>query len=322
MQSRRKENKAIERKKKGQRRLSAAITCLVIGAVVGIVAWISVDAVMRRWIIEFEGTRVATSDMRFVGLVHGIENLSDPATRSLILEETLEISTIKHQAQLVGLSATAEQVAMATSLIENEIAWGGFQLPSGVSVEEAANILAYMNDVRWELMDHHVPITMVDTSGLRGEFPGYLEENREWYELQATQAQFIVSSDLEVLERIQADADAGSIDFEALALQYCEIRTEEGIMTVPITTMMEWFMLTEDALDLENGQVTDIIHFGGDQSVIVYMLDRGQLDEAALEETFVEQNAIELRHDIFVDMLESWRTSANYTVNNRALRSL
>ena len=343
--SRKKQNLENERKKRNRRMLSKSITGLVVLLIIAAIGWVVWDISASRFIVTVNGTRVHSNEFHFHANLLGA-NPQDPAVHDMIMEELVLVETILHQAQLAGISVSAED---RQALYDSSPSW--WWVPEGVSTSRAVEIVSVWDFLEPALFEHHVQEVTLNPDDHTAEFDAYMAENRESYELFATEAQFIIHSDRQVLEAAKTRFDAGDYaSFEDLAREYCEMQNppapeaidpladggggadaasedavEVIIHTVQVNAITNSFIdaaYFDSVHALQPGQTSAVIQTTEEDFILIYMLDRQGVDMDELMELFMENLAVQRRQEQYIELRSSWIENADVTINQRALNSL
>jgi hypothetical protein len=324
MQNRKQRNLEIERQKKNRRRLSAVITTFVITLILLAIVWITWDVRNRGWLMTFEGQRIATADLRFLANIWQ-ENISVPETRDAIINHLVQTQAILYHAEQAGLRMSDEEREMLRGFIDSNREAGA--IPRAVSDERALELVGAMDFIVPLVFDHFVNYEP-DPAEFEQEFAVYLEANREEYALRSTEAQLILTDNRQALEEIRQLANAADeINFEEYARLHCVLydHEQDTAFTAAITDIVEWFDLliySPELLRLEVGQVSSVIELAEDEYLLIYMKERPEIEDSAIEEMYRERIITERRAEIFQELLEEWVENADYTINQRAVDSL
>jgi len=329
MQSRKKANMEIERNKRNSRRMHNAILLLVVLIVLGGIAWVATDVVLRRNVLVFEGRRVPTTDVRYYAAVVNL-NPSNRDHHDMIVDTMLQHAVIYHQANLAGITLSDEEMEDWVHYVNWMRATEWFHLPppDQITSERLAELIAISDDLFPRLLEHHVPDYDLDISHLQDELELYILNNRFDYELNATEAMFIINPDPEVLQGIvELGEVADMINFEAFAQANCTWWMAMGMEEVenyPIMDIINGLQLFEfqgELLSLQTGDISRVIPMD-DDFIIIYMQDRPEVTDAEIEESFTETHTLIRRGEVFSEIVAGWLEEADYTVNRRALNGL
>jgi len=317
MQNRKKVNQEIERKKKSRHRLSTIITCAIIAAVAIAILWVVLDVRSRSWIVEFEGNRIATSDMQLHAATAQVHH-NDPAVQETLVESIIEAEILLQRARAAGITLTAEEREMEQATVDANKE----QLFPSVSMERAVELLGLRHLVP-RLVEYYAPYDL-SPAELEQEFADFMAEHGEDMELGSTQAQLIFADDMDALVAIKEEAAAiiDAAEFEAFAREVCLVYEGQGhVFTDSIMGIIEMLDLidyTAELIELQEGEMSSIIEFE-DGYLLVFMESRPDIDEAELKDLFGQQIAAERSSEIFIEMMAGWRADANYTINQRAM---
>jgi len=317
MQNRKKVNQEIERKKRGQRRLSTIITTVVIAAIVLALVWIVWDVRSRGWIVNFEGNRIATRELQFHAAMTQV-NPNDPAERDTLVRRIVETEVLINRAEAAGLGLTAEEreELLPTAQANRE------QLYPSIPVERVVDLMGLQ--IFFNRLYEHYATYEPDPTEFARDVAEYIENNREDYELRHTEVQIIVSDDRDALTEIKESADyIDAADFEAFARTTCLAYAEQGhVYETSILELIEMLGLFEhfdELIGLQAGQTSSVIEIDEGEYLLVFMLARPGIEDSEIEEIFRERLVSERSWEVFWDLVDSWVADADYTVNERAL---
>ena len=337
MKNRKKINQQIDKKKKNKRLVSTLITCVVILAIAAGIGWIAFDSIQTRHVLTFEGRRVPANEIYYHALNAQERmtqqlgfpvqlNLANHDDFTLALNEMIRHESIVHQLNLAGLSPSDDMMEEALFIAE---ANHGLFHPS-LPQQRIAELIAELGMLE-ELANHLLPDFNLTIDELREDFDIYFEENREFFELEATEVLFISTPDRAALENIaDLHANADEINFAAfIPGVHIGYDPEVGISPIPLSL----FIFQPDIADyfdelstMEEGDISSIINIGVNDDgeeiyMLVYMSAWLDMDINEIETEFVEWQSFTRREDAFFDMIESWRDTADYTINSRLVPS-
>ena len=325
MQNRKKVNQEIERKIKGRRRLSAIITCIAIAAVVVAILWVVWDVRSRSWIVEFEGNRIAVSDMQFhatrASHAAGMQvHPNDPAMQDFLVQHIIDAEVLMQRAEAAGLGLTsAEREEMLDFARENRENWA----PS-VPVARLAELFGLFEFSVSRLMERYGHYEL-DPAELEQEFADFMAEHGADMELRSTEAQLIFSDDREALEAIKEEAAAiiDATEFEAFAREVCLAYAEQEFVfadsILGIIEMLGLIDYTAELIELQEGEMSSIIEIMEGEYVLIFMESRPGIDEAEIKDWLEQQIVMERSSEMFIELMDGWRADANYSINSRAL---
>ena len=319
MASRKQQNKAIERKNKNQRRITAIITGAVLLVVLLAIAWVAWDVQSRRWVMTFEGTRIATSDLQIMEWLvntswEGVHmDIRVPDHRDAVLSTLVNTLTIMHRADRHGIGVNAQDIEDGLPMM----AMTG--LPENYH-RRAVELWAAFNVLPERLTSHYFPDYAPDAVVLAE----YMDANRNRYA--NTTVIYITSQDGDVLEEIAAMVAAGDLDgvehFEELIREYSMWYFEgEEITTSSIVGLINEFEIFHESdalLGLPEGAVSHVVEIWPEMFMLMYIVERTDAEDSAIEESFMQQR----RNAQFSELMEEWVENANYRPHQRTLNSL
>ena len=317
MQNRKKMNQAIERKKTGKRRLSKLITGIVIAALVAAIVWIVWDVQSRRWIVEFEGRRIAAAELQLHGILEGMDYTFGP-DQAFLIDSIVQAEVLLQKARDAGIYLTEEEQELTMMMAE-----ANSELFPNVPADRVAELLSLdMNftTMLQRIMTHYATYEP-DPVAFATEFAEYVENHRADYELRSTTAQVVIADNEDVLVALKAQAPTTSEEFETFAREMVFLTPEEGVFEAPIMSFVEWFGMFDhsgELFALQEGELSSVIEVNGEY-VLVFMASRPGITDAAIEEMYRERIVIERGAEAFMDLLQTWMDEADYRVNERAL---
>ena len=337
MAKRKQQNLEIERQLQKRKQIFQVIALAVVALLVVIVCvniWIIRD---RRWVMSYDGGRVATSDFRAVFDLE-MQGSPDPAARAAALGSLQQIIALIDRAEYHGVALTPEEREEAE---EGMDAWRQFERQNW-----GFDIMGYISNARLaelfttgplvqRLIDIYVPVESVDVDEAEFAelFEEYIAENI--YNHMNMQVLILDTFTLEDIEEAYALVD--TMDFEDIVMQFVEGfgDEEEEVMPEPMPIMNllghldDMGLSSEDRehlLYLEAGEVSRIIAFYEDGEPIFYLLvkmvSREEPDLDAVEADFRSDYIDERRHERFVELVEQWTEEANFVVNERGYNSV
>jgi len=315
MESRKKRNLEIERRKKEKQRITTSILMGLIALVVIALGYSVWDIQNRRTIMTFEGERIATSDFRYFHSMTGMPPGEE--TQQVIMDNLVQTLVVLERAERHGLSLSEENRANLEEHVRNFRGQnpGAFNFISDRRIMELDSIWLLFEP----LMDIYVPDYELDEE----EFAPLLETHLEGIHDSLIQFKYLESDDWFELEDAIAALEAGG-DFDTIAREIYGLPEEEEIATVDLSTLLDFYDISErrpELLSLEEGEVSEII-IADDVFFIIQMYNNVVDDEVleSAEELFRERNIQTGRAGIFWALIEEWIEQADYTVNERALR--
>jgi len=317
MTNKKQRNKAIERKNKNQRRLSAIITGAVVLVILLAVAWVAWDVQSRRWVMTFEGTRIEAVDLDIMAWLLGAHfdthvDISVPSVRDAVVDELVNTLTLMHRADGHGIGVTAQDIADNLHVMN--------QLHEDFQ-HRATELWLGTNILPMRLADHYFPTYDADPTAMAE----YVEERRNIYA--QTSAMLIITEEHEVLERIITLAAAGDFygadHFEEFVVEYAPIfyDPEMGAATHSLMFIIEALNLfheMDEIAGLQQGELSRIVDLETGEYLLIYVVERTDMEDYEMEESFINRR----RMDLIVEQLEEWSENANYRLNTRTLNAL
>ena len=318
MQNRKKMNQAIERQKTGKRRLSQLIAGIIIAAIVAAIVWIVWDVQSRRWIVEFEGRRIATSELQLHGVLEGMDHTFGP-DQAFLVDSIVQAEVLLQKAREAGIYLTEEEREITLAMAE-----ANHELFPNIPVERVAELLSLdfsFTTLLQRVMAHYATYEP-DPFAFAAEFTEYVENHRADYELRSTVSQVILSDNRDALVAVQEAAPTTPEAFEALARELVFTEDEQGVFEAPIMSFVEWFGLLDNSgelFGLQEGEMSSIIDVGDGEYILVLMTSRPGITDGEIEAMYRERIVIERGAEAFMELLDTWTQEANYRVNQRAM---
>jgi len=315
MQNRKQKNLQIERQKRRKSNIFKAVAVAVVAVIVLALAWSIWDVQNRRWIMTFEGERIATTDLEFMTTMYTMFMEPD-AAKELAMRELLNGLTVMNRAEKHGISLDEDEWE---DLIEQARGQQMWMQTEFISYERIAEILS-MSALQEQLTDVYLADFVPDEEELAAELEMYIAGNRINYARK--ELKHLTVPEVNDAIRILATEDE---DFDDLVREYSMLYDAEvGVTTMAALGVIEMFGLNEEdadiILNMQEGErhMADI----GGQFMVLYMDTRADADEAAMEESFREQFTLRQRSEAFNDLIQTWRDEMEYEINQRAYERL
>ena len=330
-ESNRSKNREIERKKRNQKLMSRyGFYALAVLLVLGL-GWLAADHWSRRWILNIDGNRVATTDLRFLTYMHeGTDFALHMLKTGIVLEE---------QAERLGVGVTQQELDDArelASMFRGQARDLGFSL-NFISVNRKAEIIAR----EWNLFQHIIDAIAPEsdfydaaTAQVAEDFADHLENNR---------LEFIFPSVYYLMTDNRADAEAartaaqGGTDFNEVIRTYGfgmeDVEDDFEFSPITLWELADDFRLTPDVtnaiIDLAVGDISEVIDREG-WYLVFYVESREELDHEMVELIFMQggerhEQAVQfLQFERFSNYMEQWMEDLDnrVVVNQRALNRL
>jgi len=322
MQSRKRKNQAIERKKVQKRRTTAGIGVVILLIILAAAAWFVYDWHRQSWVMTFEGNRISTNDLRhFIDEVGWQAQWASPEQINEWaidrLQESLAIISLGEE---TNLGMTDEEHDLIMQEIEE---WP--QELRRVSDNRIAEFASTF-PVFWRLTDHFISDYDIDMDEIAEEMEMYVAMNLNRYA--ETEARFIFGMDRDELEGVREVMLVNpSTEFfdEAIRSHSWFYNEEEGIPITSIHGIVEFFEMPEhlsfSLFTLHTEDVSDVIEHGGG-FLLVYVTDRNDVDPADVETSFIENETRMRRGQAMQEILDTRIENANIEINQRALDAL
>ncbi|MCL1884499.1 MAG: hypothetical protein FWF81_12220 [Defluviitaleaceae bacterium] len=323
MESRKKRNLEIERKRKQKNRIVTGVFSLMVLIVVAIIGYSVWDILNRRTIMTFEGESISTRDFRF--FTSTMDMPPGQAAQEAALESLLQTLVLLDRGAQHGLTPSEEEFVALEEDARNMHEQMAMSIPGGLDFipdRRVAEFFSAWGEILNGLMDIYVDIEFDEE-----EFAEFLEENMEFFIQAATDmnVKYAASFDFTELEAAYERLQAGEISFDQLVEDYSFFH-HEGEDNDPINIMefIERYDAWEhgmDIVEMDEGDVMGVFEING----IFFVLNMYEhfIDDEILEMQI--SDARESREDsgraeAFFEFLDQWINDADYTVNLRAIR--
>jgi len=313
--NRKKRNIEIERQKKAKHNMQVGIIAAVIFVIVAALAWVVWDTQSRRWVMTFDGERIAASDYRFMLDMFSMFG-DDPAARGLAMTELIDALTVINRAERHGVGMTEMEHFSLASDMEMQLQ---FMQAYYITPGRAAELLG-VGPVRGRLMEIYIPDVEIDPILFAQGLIEFIDENADSYE--SFEVKMVVTGSNEEALRIWATEVE---DFDELVREYSIYYNEElGIHTADARELISEFALDDDeAYSIMNMQEGDrhIVQVE-DYFVVLYMYDRSPPDLDEMEEDFRANFTETQRFEAFNEIVHGWQDELTITINQRAYNAI
>ena len=334
MSKRKQQNLEIEQKLQKQKKIYQLVALAVAALIVVVICFNIWAARDRRWVLYYDGGRVATSDFR---AIFDLEMEGNPAAREAALGSLQQIIVVLNQAEYHGVTMSQEDFDEAVEGMEDLRQWRR-------SMTNNVDTIRYITNERLamlfnapllaeQLMDIYVPAEEIDVD--EEEFAENMEEYFETniYNYMEMEVYFLFNESREAVD--EAYELIGTTDFAELVERFGDDHDPEtGVVPVPLPQPLAVFtnlgLSDEDRehlLNLEVGEVSHIVEVpGGDEFPNAYMLvkmvnrvdpDRDEIT-ANMRAGYIDTR----RNEAFFELVEQWVIDANFTVNQRGYNSV
>jgi hypothetical protein len=279
--------------------------------------------------MTFEGTRVSTNDFRFSLLSNIFSQTEDPIEDAL--DQLIEVMVLRERAEAAGIVLTDEEqenmLDWARSF-KNMYANNGIDA-SFITDNRLAEILS--TELYFEkLMDIYAADFVIDEEDFNREFADFKENNKmDYYDIQV---KYAYSESLDDLTDARAEVEAGNMTFDELVERYhIGFDPEEGVTT---TDLWQLFLEDEDnqaILALEEGDMSEVfmqllpmeqVDHLMMYSVLVQLVSKTVPPEEEIADPFREHYTAQKRAEYFRSIIDTWKTEADFTINQRALDAI
>ena len=320
----RRRNKDMERRRKQQRQVMRLAFGALMALVVFAVVWLIWDIQNRRWIMTFEGDRIAVTDYRlFLSFAGGN---SDAAMHEL--KTTL---TVMNRANIHGVGATLEELVemegFAAMFRQFGVQNDGFDTWYFINDRRIAELLAPQEYVMHRLLDIYVPTAPISEAELAEATAEYVAENLDNYA--DIETLFIVAS-AENMEQVLYLLSLGEQSFEEILREYSLLAPpdeDDELETTSMDDLMWQLSLPPESVNqiisLQEGEISTVVETAFDDVLLIaYIYSREDADIAEVEENFRERFEFQARVEIFHEIVEGWVNNANYSINHRVQNAI
>jgi len=331
MANRKQQNLEIERQLKHRKRISQVIT-LVVAAVILVAVGAGIWTIQaRRWILSYDGGRVATADFR---AILDMEFGGNPHAREAALGSLQQIVTLMNRAESHGIALTPEEREESEAMAESwrqSIMWemGGFDAIGYISNSRIAELFS-TGTLATQLMDIYVPNYDVNEEEFNEIFEEYIVTGI--YDYMNMHVLDLFTLTYEEIEEAYAMLETHS--FEDILRQFSPQRFPEDVEIEPtdfgdpfgqLTNMGFFEEDIEHILGLEAGEVSRILMLHDADGPIWALIKMVSRDEPDMEEAMNSRRELlilERRNEIFVTLVEEWTEEVNFRVLERGYNSV
>ena len=334
MAKRKQQNLVMERQLKKRKTIFRVISIAVAAAIVlaiGFGIWSVQDS---RWVLRYDGGRVATNDFRAIMDIEFAEWRDNPMAREAAIGSLEYIVAIHDRAAHHGMVVSAEDRAIAESWVDNQIRvprtfWG----PQG-----PIDPLAYISNERLvelfviaplssQLMDLYVPegSIEIDEEELAQQQEEYVEEELDNY----LDLQVMVLELSDPIEMENAYSLIGTIPFEDIVRMSTPWMVDEDDVVHSISAMDLAHLFDDQPEDLEyllglaegeNTSIIELAEFGF--YVVFYAVSREEPDPDTVKEIFRDRYVLGRRNEVFENLVSEWVQESNFRVNRRGYNAV
>ena len=341
MAKRKQQNLEIERQVKHRKLVYRIVTLgiaaiIVVGIIIGI--WTVQD---RRWIMRYDGGRVATADFRIM-FDHNWQG--EAAARDAALRSLQAIVALRDKAIYHDVDFTPEERAMADAMAEqirSEWFWP----------EHGGDLIRYIDNRRLGELFHTTPLIErltdiyvpehsieIDEEEFAEMWENYIEFSI--YNHMDLQVQFLTAESEEEMAEIMEMLETMTFE-EAYREQVDWLEEDEDVPTLALTgtgpesllgQLNQMGLMPDDReflLYMEPGEIShpitvwDFEVTGEPLFIIFYMVSRDdEVDLNEVEAGFRAEIVAERRSDIFFDLVMEWVEEANFVINQRGYNTV
>jgi hypothetical protein len=343
MESRKKRNLQIERKKRAERRVTNTVVTLVLLAIVAGICFSVWDSFQRRTIGTFEGERIPTSDFNFFHAMTDTGERDPEDHREFAVNEMLTYLTLLNRAEMHGFTLPEDQLDEHMQDAANMREWLTWQDPRmlrDTSNRRIADFLSvgFLQDREWLQPGPVFDFLMEE---YKGDFEPAEEDVQEFLDgimddiiSAATDrnVKYVRNDDWDVMQEVFRELNDGEITFDTAISSHhqppepqFDEEGEEIILENPTeiwnfgATFGAW-EFWDELLALEEGEMSEVMTFG-DYFFIVKMYDKTVNYERVEEftEEVTDSFIRESRENAFLELMDEWVAAANFEPNQRAL---
>jgi len=333
MAKRKQQNLEIERQLQKRKRISQIIA-MAVGVVILIAIGIGIWHLQaRRWVLRYDGGRVATSDFRAIMDLHW-GGVSGPGARQAALGSLEQIITVLDRAEYHGITLPQEELEANLGMAEgwrqqiNQHNMGDMDIIGYIDNERLAELFFHPEFFAEQLRDIYVPNYDVDEEEFAEVFEEYLETNIYNYMNMHVHALFVAT----IEEADEAYSMIGTVPFEDIMRQFGNHAEDAEIEPQHFANPFAWLNENgysvadrEHVLNLEEGEVSYIIETFDEMGPIyslIKMVSREEADLEAAEESRRERHVNERKGEIFHELVAEWTEEANFEVLSRGYNSV
>jgi len=324
--SRKKINLEIERRKTRKRRMSQSIIALIFLALFAAIGWIAWDVQTRNWILRFEGTRIATSDLQFYSTIFSSPERSDDENLDSALDQLLETLVILDQAERRGLGFTSAELNDLREDIPMILQWNG--IPENIVSDRRAAELLNSGILLERLLDIYVPDVPPTPEEFAEGLEAYIINNRNFYDDVQVKHAVVPAEQVDAIletvgtpqfdEYVATHAFLPNADPEILTVTALDLAN--NIMG-ELADFMDYFII----VGMEHGD-TEVLQLSDGSSLIVHVYSRTPGDREVMEANFTrtaDNERLDEREESFDPTFRSWVEDATsrVTINERAMNS-
>ncbi|MCL2577026.1 MAG: hypothetical protein FWE27_03115 [Defluviitaleaceae bacterium] len=336
MESRKKRNQQIERKKRAERRIGTAIVVVIIAMITVGIAYAVWDTMNRSTVMTFNGERVPTSDFRYFHAMSGAEPQNEEM-RQTAVDGMLRTLVVLDRAERHGLSISAEEKA---EFEERAAGMRDTFTMMGINIRSTSDkrMVDFMSvgdlfekEQMWPgplfslVMEHYVSDREPDQADLDEHLEGLRDDIIE--AAREKNFRYIANESWDSLWDAWNEFNDEEAGFSELMRRYHEPQFDEFEEPIDNPLGLWDFVMQFEAWDhwqtineMQEGEISMPMQFG-ELSFIVEMYE-SVVDEERVEEitlSVAEGFINEFREDAFFDLIEQWVSEANYQLNERAL---
>jgi len=320
--SRKQQNLLIEKKIRNRRKISQLIFAGVVLVIIGVIGYFIWDAQDRRWIVNFEGTRVSTNDFRFLAAEMNVQ--VNEQTRDWILRELYTTLIIEQRAKEHGLTLTDSQqdeLMSAAQFIRLNVQLGQNQDLYFINDERIAELLAPRFIHAAELMEYYVEYPDEENEEFIEAFDTFVHE-ASW-QFERFEVMYVNTWTREEIEEILYQLIEEEVPLEEIVggliggtSNFDEDGNPSPMELTEFINTFGLFMHEHEIRVLAEGEWSGVLQ-AGEIFFAVQMFSREDADIDEMREVFINNQ----RNSTFLDMLEDWIENADFTINERVFYS-
>ena len=316
---RKRQNLEIERKKRLQRKMYLGVFSAICLVVVIIIAWVVWDTQNRRWIMTFNGERVATSDFRFMAFLN--QQQIDDSTRHSILFELKSYLAVLQAGERHGVGYTLEELAELTEEARQ----------SRIMFEQGhTGMLGFIGDRRmgellgaFERVGSRLTDLLIEYEPDEEEFEEMFEEvvQQEMEAGRQVMIKYMATEDRHGFDEVHAQEFllVEDFDFDAIAARHCVLGT--GLEPISLDDFITEHSILSERWEMDTVSIGDVSQLieGMEHYFIIYVVEHvdPELDLEELRIEFREALITQRSRAIFMDMVTDWVDESVYELNRR-----
>lgn len=304
------------RRKKAKKRAVVVSACSVFVIAVCVFAFVFINQYSNKFIMTVDGKKISVEEYK---LFYYTSSDTEDAKNSS-LESLQQFIAIENFAKAKNLTLTDEEkeeaAANAQSFKESFLS-AGYEMP--VITDERLTEIMGIDALYTKLYDLLISEYTVDDSDFEEQYEDYITNYKADY-IEA-EYKYIMSETEENAQKAKEMIEAGG-DITEAAAQYSVDYTEgEEVPILSISDISYYFAPedTEHLLTLSEGQVSDIIPYGGAYYMVFVTQSMHVPTTEEVRESFTQMYYENKKYYMFVDEIEAFQNEAEIKVNQKLL---